>query len=145
MRNEEGFPHLGVIDFVHRLVQPNNQVHVLIQVANSDRSLTAGLVPRVQIKTGPPRDVLFVNDSLVRQADTSRPFVHVLNDDHFVVRRFIEIGERVGDLRIIEAGLKADEWLIDDMAEDRVGTQIPESEISWPDPQPEKTGKPSPR
>ncbi len=53
----------------------------------------------------------------------------MLNAENVVLRRFVQIGERVDDLRVIEEGLDAEEWVIDGNGWPLVGSKLPDDLI----------------
>jgi RND family efflux transporter MFP subunit len=138
VRDEDGFPHEGLIDFIDRQVQPQfDQVRIGILVPNPDGSLNPGLFARAQIQVGPAHDAVLLPNGLISDRDRRR-FIDVLTDDRIVVRRFIQVGERVDDLRVVERGLKADEWVIAGGPGVTLGSKLNESDIAQPVAQPEK-------
>ncbi len=66
VRDENDFPHKGVVDLVDREITPTDHVFLHIIVPNRDGLLSPGLVARIQIQTGPPRELVLVPESSIQ-------------------------------------------------------------------------------
>ncbi len=124
VRDEEDFPHKATIDFINREVEGTGQVRLRILVPNPDGLLNPGLFARVQVDSGPAHDSLFVPDSIAMANPDGRRFLLVLNAENVVVKRYVQFGERVDDLRVIEQGLKADDWVVEHNGWQLLGSKI---------------------
>ncbi len=124
VRDEQGFPHNGTIDFINLEVEGTGQVRLRILVPNPDGLLNPGLVARVQVDTGPAHDSLLVPDSVLLEQQDRRRFLLVLNAENVVVKRYVQLGERVDDLRAIERGLNADDWVVEHNGWQLLGSKI---------------------
>jgi multidrug efflux pump subunit AcrA (membrane-fusion protein) len=65
---------------------------------------------RVRLPLGKPRKVLTVPELAVLTKDSSK-FVYVVGDKGKVELRAVKLGQLDGDLRVIEEGLKPDDWV----------------------------------
>jgi multidrug efflux pump subunit AcrA (membrane-fusion protein) len=81
VRDEEGFPHRGSIDFVDVEVLPNGQVRIRASIPNPDGALVPGLAARARILLGSPYSALVVPEDAVFN-DHGRRCVLVLNDQN---------------------------------------------------------------
>jgi RND family efflux transporter MFP subunit len=112
LANEEGFPHVGVVDLVdNRVNAGTGTIQIRGRFPNADRVLTAGLFVRVQFQMGPARKRLLVSEKALAQQQGQR-YVYVVNSDHKVERRNVTVGRRDGSLRVIETGLQSGENVV---------------------------------
>ncbi len=118
---DSGFPHKGIIDFADNRVDPaTGSIKVRARFDNptgpdGKRLLTAGLFARVRVVVADPYPAVLVSDRAIL-ADQSLKYVLVVNKakDNIVERMDVAAANRVQDngLRVVEAGLKGDEWVI---------------------------------
>ena len=66
---------------------------------------------RVRMTFGPPRAVLVVPEE-ANLTDQGGKYVLVVNDRNVAERRPVTLGQLDGDMRIIEKGLGAEDWVI---------------------------------
>jgi RND family efflux transporter MFP subunit len=110
--NEQGYPHKGVLDYVAPEVDPSTgtlQVRAVFE--NADRTLLPGYFVRVRVPLGVEADRLLAPDRAVG-SDQSGRYLLVVNKDDVVEQRAVEIGPRVGALRVIEKGLDPDDRVV---------------------------------
>ena len=109
LSNEAGWPHEGVIDYVDNTVDPGTgTIQVRGTFPNPERKLFPGLFARLRIP-GPVRpDALLVVERALG-ADLGGRFVLVVGADDVVELRHVEVGAAEGGLRVVTAGLRADE------------------------------------
>jgi multidrug efflux system membrane fusion protein len=110
--DEDEFPREGTLErFDDRLNPDTGTVGVHGLVSNSDGLLLPGMFARVRVPFGKPRPVLEVPESAIGSDDGKR-FVLIVDDRNIVQRRIVKLGERDGELRVIEEGLRPDDWVI---------------------------------
>jgi RND family efflux transporter MFP subunit len=100
LQNESGFPHKGTLDYIAPTVDPaTGTLAARATLPNPNRSLLPGYFVRVRIpyKTEP---TLLVPDTALGTDQAGR-YVLVVNADNVVEQRRVEIGQLVGDLRVI--------------------------------------------
>ena len=111
LQNDEGFPHIGKLDYVAPNVDTSTGTLPARAVfENADRSMLPGYFARVRIP-GKPRPALLVPDVAIGSDQAGR-YVLVVNRDNIVEQRKIEPGQLVGDLRVIEKGLDKDDRVV---------------------------------
>jgi RND family efflux transporter MFP subunit len=124
---DKGFPHEGVLDFRDNQVDAGTgTLRVRGVLPNPKRVLTPGQFCRVQVRTGPPRERLFVPEDALG-SDQRGPYLLVVNANNTVEDRVVKTGvatddgfvEVVGVLRptaqgpvLTPGGLKPDEWVV---------------------------------
>ncbi|MGA2796921.1 MAG: efflux RND transporter periplasmic adaptor subunit [Thermoguttaceae bacterium] len=112
LANEEGFPHQGILDFVENKVDSSTgTIRVRAVLDNSERRLTPGLFVRVRVPASDPKQALLVAESALG-TDRDKKFLLVADKDNVAQYHQVRLGSPQGDLRVIEAGIKADDWVI---------------------------------
>jgi RND family efflux transporter MFP subunit len=112
LANEEGFPHQGIMDFVENKVDSSTgTIRVRAVFDNSSRWLTPGLFVRVRVPASDPKQALLVAESALG-TDRDKKFLLVADKDNVAQYHQVRLGSPQGDLRVIEAGIKADDWVI---------------------------------
>jgi RND family efflux transporter MFP subunit len=110
VRDEEGFPHRGRVEFVDPEVQPVAETAVRCRavVPNPDGSLRAGLKARTRLLLGARHKALLAPEFVLSE-DHGRHFLFVVNDQDVVEHRYVKVGLWNDGWREVEQGLKADE------------------------------------
>jgi multidrug efflux system membrane fusion protein len=118
---DQGYPHNGKIDFIDNKVDSKTgSIKVRARFDNPKgpdgrRRLTPGLFARVRVPAADPYPAILVADRAVL-ADQSLHYVLVVNKEkgNLVERVDVVVSNRVQEdgLRVVEAGLKGDEWVI---------------------------------
>jgi membrane fusion protein, multidrug efflux system len=106
LANEEGYPHLGKVDFVDNGVDAaTGTIHARAVLPNGDGSLTPGLFARVQLEGAAVAEAMLIDDKAVL-TDQDRKYVYVVGDDSKAMRKDIVTGRVVDDLRVVASGLE---------------------------------------
>jgi RND family efflux transporter MFP subunit len=113
LQTDNGYPHRGTLDYAAPTVSSSTgtlAVRAILQ--NPDNVLLPGYFVRVRLpEAQQQQDVLLVPDAAVG-TDLSGRYVLAVNEDNVVEQRKVVPGTTVGELRIIESGLKADDRVI---------------------------------
>jgi RND family efflux transporter MFP subunit len=135
LADEEGFPHQGQMDFVdNRVDEATGTMQGRAIFPNPDHFLTPGFFARVQLVGRGPYDALLIPDAAIA-ADQAQRFVFVVDAAGLAQRRTIELGRRIGQLRIIASGLEAnDTVVVSGIQRVRAGSPVTASEVSIADP-----------
>ena len=80
---------------------------------NKDHVLLPGLFVRVRIPIARQDEALLTRDDAIGTSQEGS-YVLVVGSDNVVQRKIIKTGQRLGQLRIIESGLDADDWVVTD-------------------------------
>jgi membrane fusion protein, multidrug efflux system len=118
LQGEDGFPHPGTINFVNnqsnlttgttlvRGIFPNPQPKV------GRRLLSPGMFARIRLPIGAPHKALLVRDQAIA-SDQGLKYVYVIDAENKVQSRRVTTGTLQDDeLRVIEEGLKPDDWVV---------------------------------
>ncbi len=119
LQGEEEFPHEGSVNFFDNQVNPTTgSISVRGVFANHKppkggvRLLSPGMFVRIRLPIGAPHRALLVIDRAV-SSDQGLKFVYVLDGENKVQYRRVTTGAQQTDgLRVIEEGLKPDDWVI---------------------------------
>jgi RND family efflux transporter MFP subunit len=112
LQTEDGYPHIGKLDYVAPTVNASTGTLAGRAVfANVDRTLLPGYFVRVRIPSRQEQPALLV-PNVALGSDQGGAYVLVVNKDNVVEQRKVEAGQVVGDLRVIESGLGKNDRVI---------------------------------
>jgi RND family efflux transporter MFP subunit len=112
LANEEGTPHEGRLDFASINVAPTTGTLQLRGIfANPKGTILPGLFVRVRVPALQQRDALLVPGDAV-SFDQQGEFLLVVNEKNVVERRGVKTGPQVGELMVINEGLKPDDLVV---------------------------------
>ncbi|MBV8400097.1 MAG: efflux RND transporter periplasmic adaptor subunit [Acetobacteraceae bacterium] len=113
LMNEDGYPHKGVIQYISpELDSQTGTLLVRGIFQNDDRQLLPGFFVRVRVPlTEEPAMALLVPDKILGTSQEGR-YVLVVNGQDEVEQRAVKLGAVVGDLRVIESGLKPEDRVV---------------------------------
>lgn len=105
LAGEEGYPHLGKVDFIDNQVDSaTGTFHARAVLPNPDRVFTPGLFARVELEGGVDFEATLVDDKAVL-TDQDRKYVYVVDADGKAQRKDVVTGRTVDGLRVVSAGL----------------------------------------
>lgn len=114
LQTEEGFPHKGHLDYIAPDVDPSTgTLEARAVFDNKDLALLPGLFVRVRIPLQTLDDSLLVPDIALGTNQLGK-YLLVVGKDDIVAQKSVAVGELYGDLRVIESGLEAEDWVITD-------------------------------
>ena len=112
LANEEGFPHVGKVDFLDNKVDSaTGSIRVRATLENGDSAFTPGLYARVQVSSDNEAEALLIDDKAVL-TDQDRKYVYVLGSEGTAQRKDIKPGRMSQGLRVIETGLVSGDKII---------------------------------
>jgi len=108
------FKHLGHLNFVNREVDPQTG-SILVQTSfpNTDRLLKPGQYAKVVVKMKMVKGALIIPQRCISELQ-GQYSVFVIDGDNKVNSRQIEVGETIGDMRIVKKGLKVNDKVVID-------------------------------
>jgi RND family efflux transporter MFP subunit len=140
LMTDQGYPHEGRLVFVDNVVNAQSgtiQGRALFQ--NADGRFTPGLFARIKLVGETAEPTALVPDRAIA-ADLGKRFVLAVGPGDVAQYRAVEVGPRVGDLRIVRSGLKAGEVIIvgggqrvkpgQKVAPTRVALKMPDAELA---------------
>ncbi|HSO71086.1 MAG TPA: efflux RND transporter periplasmic adaptor subunit [Thermodesulfobacteriota bacterium] len=113
LENEEGYPHKGYLDFAAISMTPTTGTLQLRGIfSNPDGKIIPGMFARLRgAIVGKPKEDLLV-PAVALGYDQQGNFVLVVDENNIVQRRSVKLGISVGDLRVVEEGLTANDWIL---------------------------------
>jgi multidrug efflux system membrane fusion protein len=127
---EKGSPHEGRLDFTSSSLDPNTGTLLLRGVFSNPRVGTAaprllpGMFARIRIPVDVRDRALLVSERALG-VDQAGRYLLVVNDQNVVEQRQVKVGALIEGMRVIEDGLKGDEWVVvDGIQRARPGAKI---------------------
>ncbi len=114
LANEEGYPHEGVLDFAESGVDTDTgtiQLRAVFDNAEVPYALIPGLFARVRLPIAKRPNMPLVSDRAIN-ADQSGRYLLIVNSDNVVEKHNVRLGQLVDGLRVIEEGLRKDDWVV---------------------------------
>jgi RND family efflux transporter MFP subunit len=112
LQTDAGYPYQGVIDYVAPAINPATGTLALrAELKNPDFRLLPGYFARVRLPLGRDIDALLVPDIAIG-ADQLGRYVLIVNDQGIVEQRRVTVTFLVGENRVIEAGITANDKVI---------------------------------
>ena len=113
LQSDEGYPYKGTLDYASPSInQATGTLAVRAILANPDRRLLPGFFVRVRIPDQQSKALLVPEAAL--GSDQGGRYLLVVGKDNVVEQRKVTIGPPVGDLRVIDKGLTADDRVVVD-------------------------------
>jgi len=110
--DESGEPRAGKLTFLDNAVQEGSgTVKLRATVANGDRRFWPGRFVRVRLILDSQAQAVLVPAS-APQMSAKGPFVYVIKQDSTAEQRAIKVGQRQGDLVVVDEGLKSGERVV---------------------------------
>lgn len=129
--DETEYQHEGRLDFIDNRVDAGTDTMLgRALVPNPDMLLTPGLFARVRVQGRAPYEALLIPDAAV-QTEQGQRFVYALGADRTVVRKPVETGRLIGELRVLQKGVVAgDEVVVQGMQRVKVGAKVTAEPVS---------------
>lgn len=111
LQTDQGYPHKGKLDYIAPMVnQATGTLAARAELPNEQRLMLPGFFVRVRVPLEETPALLV--PSVALGADQAGRYVLVVDGDDVVQQRKVTVGPAVGELAVIETGLKADERVI---------------------------------
>lgn len=112
LQDEADYKWHGTIDFTDNAIDAaSGTIRVRAVVRNGEDFLTPGLFGRMRLATGGTRQALLVPDTAVT-TDQTRKLLLIVQKDGTVAPKTVELGPLVGNLRVVEKGLKPSDQVV---------------------------------
>jgi len=129
LQTDTGFPHKGTLDYVApEITSSTGTLAARAVFENADRTLLPGYFVRVRVPLGEQPDSLLVPDRAIG-TDQGGRYILVANKDNVVEQRPVEIGQLVGQLRVVTSGVSAEDRVLTDGLMKAVPGQTIEPEL----------------
>jgi RND family efflux transporter MFP subunit len=136
LQGDEGYPYKGTLDYASPSInQATGTLAVRAILANPDRRLLPGFFVRVRIPDQQSKALLVPEAAL--GSDQGGRYLLLVGKDNIVEQRKVTIGPSVGDLRVIDKGLAAnDRVVVDGILRAIPGEKVDPQMQSLPPPAP---------
>jgi RND family efflux transporter MFP subunit len=112
LQTETGYPHAGTLDYAAPSINSSTgTLEVRAVLPNAKHELLPGYFVRLRVPLLEQPDMLLVPDRAIG-SDQSGRYVLVAGKDDVVEQRTVEIGQLVGELRVIASGIKPDDRVV---------------------------------
>jgi len=112
LQTDKGYPYRGTLNYVSPSIdRATGTLAVRAILGNSDQVLVPGNFVRVRVGAADEQESLLAPDAALG-SDQGGRYLLVLGQNNTVEQRKVTIGPRVGDLRVIESGLKPDDRIV---------------------------------
>jgi RND family efflux transporter MFP subunit len=112
LQTDQGYPYRGTLNYVSPSIdRATGTLAVRAILPNAEQVLVPGNFVRVRVGAADEQESLLVPDSALG-SDQGGRYLLVLDNNNTVEQRKVTIGPRVGDLRVIESGLKPDDRIV---------------------------------
>ncbi len=112
LAGDTAFGYSGYIDFIDNQVsEQTGSITLRATFDNPNRNLMPGLYARVRLAGTPTHDGILIDEKAIG-TDLNNKFVLVVGEGNIVEYRPVKLGESLGDLRIVKAGLESGDNII---------------------------------
>lgn len=138
---EEGFAHKGNIDFIDNKLDPNTgAIRLRAGFKNQNYEFIPGMFARIRLKVSESVERIMIDEKAI-STDLSHKYVLVVGEDNIVQYRPVNLGKRIGNLRVVNSGLNDGETIIvEGIQRARPGAPVSPSFSDEPDSMKEKNG-----
>jgi RND family efflux transporter MFP subunit len=111
LQTETGYPHRGLLDYTSPEV---NQSTGTLQVRGSFENAKAGLLPGYFVRVRVPlrSEPALLIPAVAVGSDQAGRYVLTVNADNVVEQRRVLLGQVVGEMQVVESGVKPDERVV---------------------------------
>ena len=108
----EDYPYEGFLDYVDTKVDAGTGTIVIRgQVPNTERSLFPGMFVKVRVPAGIKRNAILIEERALN-SDIGGKYVLIVDPNNTVHNQYVEIGKKIGDMRVIDSGINSDQRYI---------------------------------
>lgn len=112
LADNNSYQHIGAIDFVdNRIDEHTGTIRIRASFDNPDNNLLPGLFARVKLAGSAAYEGVLIDEKAIG-TDLNNKFVLLVNSNNQLEYRAVQLGEKINDLRIITAGLAADDRIV---------------------------------
>jgi RND family efflux transporter MFP subunit len=111
LQTDQGYPHKGKLDYIAPTVsQGTGTLAARAELPNELRLMLPGFFVRVRVPLQETESLLV--PSVALGSDQAGRYVLVVNGENTVEQRKVEVGPAVGDMTVVESGLKPEDRVI---------------------------------
>lgn len=110
--DERDFVHEGRMDFIDNVIdRATGTIRGRAVFKNSNGVFTPGMFARVRVPASAPAEALLVPDVAIG-SEQNRKFVLVVDAENVTRSKYVTLGQRDGDLRVIKDGIGPDDRIV---------------------------------
>ena len=104
--DEQGYPHEGILDFMDNVVDPKTgTITIRGEFENKDKGILPGMFVHVNVPGTVQKDAVLVVETAIC-TDLGGKYLLIVNEENIVTHCPVEIGQKVGPMRVIKSGLE---------------------------------------
>lgn len=136
LSDSSDFAYKGELDFIdNQLNSQTGTIRLRASFDNTDGRLLPGLFVRLRLPSDNAKPTLLVSDKAIG-TDLASRFVLVVDDQQALQYRPVQLGERIGSLRVIKQGLQAgDQVVVNGLQRVRPGVVVAPQRVEMADSQ----------
>ena len=113
LSDETGFPHKGTIQYVAPQIDPQTgTLYVRGILSNPDRALLPGVFVNIRLPMGRVTKSALLVPEIALQEDQGGRFLFLVGDDDVVQKRYVQLGDIVGNLQVATSGVNRDDRIV---------------------------------
>jgi RND family efflux transporter MFP subunit len=113
LSDETGFPHRGTIQYVAPQIDPQTgTLYVRGILPNPDRTLLPGMFVNIRLPMGKVTKSALLIPEIALQEDQGGRYLFVVGGDGIVQKRYVDLGEQVGNLQVATSGVGRDDHIV---------------------------------
>ena len=113
LSDESGFPHKGTIQYVAPQIDPQTgTLYVRGILSNPDRALLPGVFVNIRLPMGRVTKSALLVPEIALQEDQGGRFLFLVGDDDVVQKRYVQLGDIVGNLQVATSGVNRDDRIV---------------------------------
>ena len=113
LSDETGFPHRGAIQYVAPQIDPQTgTLYVRGILSNPDRALLPGVFVNIRLPMGRVTKSALLVPEIALQEDQGGRFLFLVGDDDVVQKRYVQLGDIVGNLQVATSGVNRDDRIV---------------------------------
>jgi RND family efflux transporter MFP subunit len=113
LSDETGYPHKGTIEYVAPQIDPQTgTLYVRGLMRNLTRSLLPGVFVNIRLPMGKVTKSALLVPEIALQEDQGGRYLFVVDDSDVVQKRYVELGDVVGDLQVATSGVGPNDRIV---------------------------------
>ncbi|MEC9372259.1 MAG: efflux RND transporter periplasmic adaptor subunit, partial [Planctomycetota bacterium] len=145
LANEKGYPHVGRLDYVENVLDPDTgTLRVRASFPNDDNLLYPGLYARIRVPFETIPDAILIDENAL-QRDLTGDYIITIDEQNTAQRAYITLGDRYdgGRVHVLE-GLSPDQrYVVSGLQKARPGAQVNPQQRGQQQQQQQPTSTPS--
>jgi RND family efflux transporter MFP subunit len=113
LSDETGFPHHGTMQYVAPQIDPQTgTLYIRGIMRNPNRTLLPGMFVNIRLPMGKVTKSALLVPQIALQEDQGGRYVLVVDDNDVVQKRYVQLGETVGELQVATSGVARNDRIV---------------------------------